>query len=53
MSGFSRYEELMKKLGKYKIGKSCLYIKNLDDIDMKVLEELIANSVAFIKQKYS
>ena len=33
MSGFSRYEELMEKLGKYKTGKSCLYIKKLEDVD--------------------
>lgn len=32
---------LLKKLGKYKAGKGCLYIKSLEDIDMKVLEKLI------------
>jgi len=34
-------EPLIKKLGKYKAGKGCLYIKKLDDIDLKVLEKLI------------
>jgi hypothetical protein len=52
MSGFSKHDALMKKLGKHTTGKSCLYIKNLDDVDLEVLEELIERSVAFIKKKY-
>lgn len=44
MAGFRRYEELMKKLGKYKTGKACLYIKKLEDIHQGVLEELIKES---------
>lgn len=34
-------EPLIKKLGKIKHGKGCIYIKKLDDIDMKILEKLI------------
>jgi len=45
MAGFARYDELMKKLGKYKTGKSCLYIKSLADIDMPTLKQLIQQSV--------
>ena len=45
MSGFSKYNEILKRLGKYKTGKSCLYINKLEDIDMVVLEELITSSV--------
>jgi len=45
MSGFSRYEELMKSLGKHSTGKSCLYIKRLDDIDMPTLRTLVQESV--------
>ena len=52
MAGFKRFGELMKKLGKYKTGKSCLYIKTLEDIDIKVLKELIADSVKYMKEKY-
>lgn len=52
MSGFSAYEDLMEKLGKYKTGKSCLYIKRLEDIDMKVLKKLIRESVKYIEKKY-
>ncbi|RMD73988.1 MAG: DUF1801 domain-containing protein, partial [Bacteroidetes bacterium] len=52
MSGFSRYDELMARLGKYKTGKSCLYIKRLSDVDEEVLRTLIAESVAWMRQKY-
>jgi hypothetical protein len=37
---------LLAKLGKHTIGKGCLYIKNLSDVDQRVLEELIVRSVA-------
>jgi hypothetical protein len=52
MAGFKRYPELMKKLGKYKTGSSCLYIKKLSDIDIKVLKELVKESVKYLKEKY-
>ena len=45
MTGFNRYQELMAKLGKYKTGKSCLYIKKLEDVDNDVLRELITESM--------
>jgi hypothetical protein len=51
MSGFKRYDELMNKLGKCKTGSSCLYINKLEDVDMKVLKELITESVKFMKKK--
>lgn len=49
MAGFKRHDELMASLGKYKTGKSCLYVKKLDDIDSKILRELIAESVDYIR----
>jgi hypothetical protein len=53
MTGFSKYGELMKKLGKYKIsGGSCLYINKLADVDSKVLRELVANSWKYMKEKH-
>ena len=52
MAGFERYDELMKALGKYKTGKSCLYIKQLSDIDLDVLKELIRSSFDYISTKY-
>lgn len=44
--------ELLAKLGKHKMGKSCLYFKRLADLDLKVLETLIGLSVAAIKRRY-
>jgi hypothetical protein len=43
--GFQKFESLMAKLGKYKTGVSCLYIKKLDDVEIPVLKKLIAKSV--------
>ena len=45
-------EALLAKLGKHKMGKSCLYIKKLADIDMKVLEQLVVGSLAQLKARY-
>lgn len=43
---FDAFPDLMAKLGKYKTGKSCLYIKKLDDVDRTVLRTLIKRAVA-------
>lgn len=53
MPGFSNFDRLMSQLGKYKTGKSCLYIKTLEDVDIKKLEALIEGSVKYMKRKYS
>lgn len=52
MAGFEQYEALMSKLGKYKTGKSCLYISSLADIDKAVLKKLIKNSVQAMRKRY-
>ena len=49
MTGIERHPELFKKLGKYKNGKGCLYLKRLTDIDMNVLEQIITASVKRIR----
>lgn len=49
MPGFDRYDKLLKKLGKFSTGKSCLYIKKLADVDKKVLKELVSESVKVMK----
>ena len=51
-AGFSQYDELMKKLGKYKTGKSCLYVNKLEDVDVDVLEELVKRSADHIASIY-
>ncbi len=53
MPGFSTYEPLLAKLGKHSIGKSCLYVKRLADVDVEVLTELIGASVEFMRAKYA
>jgi len=49
---FAEYGSRLEKLGKHSTGKACLYIKKLDDVDTKVLKELVNKSVkAMTKQK--
>ncbi len=50
IAGFDQYPDLMARLGKYKTGKSCLYVKRLADVDLAVLEELVALSVEHMRQ---
>jgi hypothetical protein len=50
VSDFKKYDELLKKLGKYKTGKACLYINKLEDVNMEVLKELITASVDYLKK---
>jgi hypothetical protein len=52
ISGFNAHAGLMEKLGKFKTGKSCLYVKSLDDIDRTVLRELVEASVAHMREAY-
>ena len=49
LAGLARHKALLKKLGKHKTGKSCLYIKSLDAIDTDVLRQLIEVSVAEVR----
>lgn len=44
--------ELLARLGKHRMGKSCLYFKTLADLDAGVLEELIAVSVAETRRRH-
>ena len=48
MAGFESYDALLKKLGKYKTGKSCLYIKRLDEVDVSVLAKLVKASAKHV-----
>ena len=45
-------EEKLSRLGKHKMGKGCLYIKKVSDIDPAVLKELVQDSVNYIKETY-
>ena len=52
MPGFSDYDALLKKLGKHTTGKSCLYIKTLEDVDQAVLRKIAEKSWASMTKKY-
>jgi hypothetical protein len=52
MPGSAQHDDLLKKLGKYKSGKGCIYIKKLEDIDLSILQTLVKQSVSFLRSKY-
>ena len=45
MPGYTDYTDLMQRIGPHKLGKSCLYLKNLDGIDLKVVATLVKTSI--------
>jgi len=53
VAGFPGQEALLAKLGKHKMGKACLYVRKLGDVDLKVLEQLVVGSVAEGKRRNS
>jgi hypothetical protein len=53
MAGTNKHPELLEKIGKYKTGKSCFYIRKLDDIDRHVLKQLIDASLSELKRLHN
>jgi len=51
-TGASEHEHLLAKLGKFKMGKACIYIKRLSDIDQEALSNLIMTTVDYLKTRY-
>lgn len=49
MGGLANSQDLLDRLGRFKTGKGCLYIKRLRDVDPDVLEQLLRRSVAALK----
>ncbi|MBK5108165.1 MAG: DUF1801 domain-containing protein [Anaerolineales bacterium] len=49
MDGFDEYDALLGKLGKHSTGKSCLYVKRLENIDLDILREMVEKSVAHMQ----
>ena len=49
---FEGRDVLLEKLGKHKIGKVCVYIRRLANVDLKILETLVAHSVAETRRRY-
>jgi hypothetical protein len=52
MRGFADFGDQLARLGKHKTGGGCLYINRLDDVDLDVLREMAASSVAWMREKY-
>ncbi|HLU90598.1 MAG TPA: DUF1801 domain-containing protein [Cyclobacteriaceae bacterium] len=51
-SGGREQDELLKDLGKFKMGKACIYVKKLSDINQEVLKKLMKSTIDFLKAKY-
>lgn len=51
-TGSKEHEYLLKNLGKFKMGKACIYIKKLADINIDELKKLMTETVTFLNQKY-
>lgn len=52
MPGYANFQPILDRLGKHKMGKSCLYINKLADVDLDVLAELIRAGLKDLNQKY-
>lgn len=52
MPGYQDLSDKLVRLGKHKIGKSCLYVNKLADIDMDVLEEIVCFGVDYLRKNY-
>ena len=52
MPGYQDYSDILKNLGPHKLGKSCLYLKSLEDIDRNVLKKLIKAGLRDLKKLY-
>lgn len=51
-SGAEGQDDLLKELGKFKMGKGCIYVKKLSDINQEVLKKLIKSTINHLKMKY-
>lgn len=51
-TGCEEHKHLLEGFGKFKMGKACIYIKKLDDINLDVLKNIMQESIAFISDKY-
>jgi hypothetical protein len=52
MPGYRDMAEKLSRLGKHKIGKSCLYIRRLGNIDMDVLDEIVMDGLNYMRAHY-
>lgn len=52
IANFKGKEELLKRFGKHKTAKSCVYIKKLEDINVEVLEKMVTGAIKYMQAKY-
>ena len=52
MASFPGHDELLSRLGRHRMGKGCLYVRLLSDIDLNILEQLVVGSVAELQRRY-
>ena len=52
MPGYGDFAGLLDQLGKHKVGKSCLYVNKLADVDLEVLERIVADGVATMRRTH-
>jgi hypothetical protein len=53
MPGYQNLDKELSKLGKHTIGKSCLYLKKLDDVNLEILEKIISHGIEYMKKNYT
>lgn len=51
-TGLEEHEHLLEGLGKFKMGKACIYVKKLSDINIDQLKKLMDASISYLKEKY-
>lgn len=51
-SGCNGQDELLQELGKFKMGKGCIYVKKLEDIDQEVLKKMMKSTIDYLETKY-
>lgn len=52
-TGLPEHEQLLKALGKYTVGKACVYIKKLSDIDQEALKRLMGATIDYLQTRHS
>jgi hypothetical protein len=53
LTGYGDQEMLLENLGKFKMGKGCLYVKKLSDIDMTLLKQVVLSTINLLKERYN
>lgn len=52
-SGMPEHEHLLKDLGKFKMGKACIYVNKLSDINIDVMKNIMRTTIDFLQERYS